>query len=644
MILICLGLVGQLGMMLHDSGQDCRKIAQSYERITIPVPAQPGSIFLRGDKTFVNAAISSQRPSCYADPEMMDNEKLPDVIGRLGEALNMDPVRIQEIIVSRRGNGYGWLKTELTNSQFEALENLNLPRDIPADQLDQACVKLGLIVGMDPAKVREAYDKRREARFVWLKRDISEEEVAAIVKVKKDLRLRGVEICYEWHRNYPATQLASSVLGFVNKAGEPAEGMEVLVKRELAARPGVQYMIGDVGRRFVAPDAKYDVPPRDGDNVYLTLDTFIQSTLEQNVAAAVEKYAAKWGVGIVMNPNTGEVLGMCTVPTFDPNDFNHVSSPDVRKNRCLTDPYEPGSAFKPIIAAAAVDQNMGITWRSMFNCEGGVYNAPGGGTISDHGEHHGALTLEDIIVHSSNIGMAKVGEKVGNARLYEFVHRFGFGSQVPIQMPHPGYWPGGTVGIVRDPLKTWDGYSLRRVPFGQEISVSAMQLANAYCALVNGGELLQPRLIDAVLDASSRKVIWKSERKVVRRVLSKQVSRSVTDVMAQVVERGTGKACQMDQWSSFGKTGTAQIAWHGTYPSGAFTSTFVGGAPVGKPGLICLVSIHWPTRVAHFGAQVAAPAVKDVLEKSLSYMDVPPDLQPTNVADGRRSHGTAASH
>jgi cell division protein FtsI/penicillin-binding protein 2 len=425
------------------------------------------------------------------------------------------------------------------------------------------------------------------------------------------------------------------VLGFVNKAGEPAEGMEVLAKRELAARGGVEYFEGDVGRRFVVAEKKFDVPPRDGNNVYLTLDAFIQSTLERNVADAVQKYAAKWGVGIVMNPNTGEILGMCTMPTFDPNDFNRVSSPDARKNRCLTDPYEPGSAFKPIIAASAVDLNMGITWRNMFNCEGGVYNAPGGGTISDHGEHYGVLTLEDIIVHSSNIGMAKVGEKLGNARLYEIVHRFGFGGQVPIQLPHPGYWPGGTVGIVREPLKTWDGYSLRRVPFGQEISVSAMQLANAYCALINGGELLQPRLIDSVLDSASKKVVWKSERKVVRRVISRQVSRSVTDVMAQVVERGTGNACQMDLWSSFGKTGTAQIAWHGTYPAGAFTSTFVGGAPVGKPALVCVGSIYWPTRIAHFGAQVAAPAVKDVLEKSLSYLDVPPDRQPTNVADGR---------
>ena len=636
MILICLGLAGQLGMMLRDAGQDCRKVAQSYERVAIKdIPAQPGSIFLRGGKTFINAAISAQSPSCYADPEMMDNEKLPDMIGKLGQALNMDPVRIQEIIVSRRGTGYGWLKSDLTNSQFEALENLNLPRDIPADQLEQDCIKLGQIVGMEPAKVREAYEHRRQARFVWLKRDISEEEVASIQKLKKELRLRGVEIAYEWHRRYPTTQLASSVLGFVNKAGEPAEGMEVLVKHELAARSGVQYFLGDVGRRFVVSDAKFDVPPRDGNNVYLTLDTFIQSTLEQNVAAAVDKYAAKWGVGIVMNPSTGEILGMCTVPTFDPNDFNHVSSPDVRKNRCFTDPYEPGSAFKPIIAAAAVNENMGITWQSRFNCEGGVYNAPGGGTISDHGEHYGVLTLEDIIVHSSNVGMAKVGERLGNPRLYEVVHRFGFGGQVPIQMPHPGYWPGGTVGIVRDPLKTWDGYSLRRVPFGQEISISAMQLANAYCALINGGELLQPRLIDAVMDSASKKVIWKSERKVIHRVISKQVSRSVTDVMAQVVERGTGKACQMDLWSSFGKTGTAQIAWHGTYPSGAFTSTFVGGAPVGKPALLCVISIHWPTRIAHFGAQVAAPAVKEVLEKSLSYLDVPPDRQPTNVADGR---------
>ncbi len=283
---------------------------------------------------------------------------------------------------------------------------------------------------------------------------------------------------------------------------------------------------------------------------------------------------------------------------------------------------------------------MGITWQSRFNCEGGVYNAPGGGTVSDHGSHYGVLTLEDIIVNSSNIGMAKVGEKLGNHRLYEIVHRFGFGSQVPLQMPQGGNWPGATVGIIREPERNWDGYSLRRVPFGQEISVSAMQLANAYCALANGGELLEPRLVDAVMDASGKNVLWHSERKVLRRVLSPQTSRGILDAMAQVVERGTGKACKLDGWTSFGKTGTAQIAWHGTYPAGAFTSTFVGEMPVGKPAVLCLISIHWPTRGGHFGAQVAAPRVKEVLEKTLSYLDVPQDRQPqtSNVAaaHGRR--------
>jgi cell division protein FtsI (penicillin-binding protein 3) len=635
MILFCLGLAGQQALMLHDCGKNCKKIAESCQRVTIPVPAQPGSILLRNRETFTLAAISSQSPSCYVDPEMIDDQKLSDVIDPLGKALNMDPVEVQRIILSRRDSSYKWLKPDLTDSQYQALEDLNLPRDIPDDQLDNVSIKLGGIVNMEPAKVKEAYEHRRRARFVWLKRDISEEEVAAVVKLKKDLRLRAVDIKYEWRRHYPTVQLASSIIGFVNKAGEPSEGMEKLARHDLAAREGVEYLRGDVGRRFVEDEEKFDVPPRDGNNVYLTIDSFIQSSLEQGVAAAVEKHAARWGVGIVMNPNTGEVLAMCTSPTFDPNKFNDVSSPDARKNRCFTDPYEPGSAFKCIIAAAAVNAGMGITWQSRFNCEGGVYNAPGGGVISDHGSHYGVLTLEDIIVNSSNIGMAKVGEKLGNARLYEIVHRFGIGSQVSIQLPHPGYWPGGTAGIVREPLRTWDGYSLRRVPFGQEISVSAMQLANAYCALVNGGELLQPRLIDTIMDASGKKVIWRSQRKVIRRVISPQVSRSVTDVMAQVVERGTGKACKLDLWTSGGKTGTAQIAWKGTYPAGAFTSTFVGVAPVNKPALVCLISIYWPTRAGHFGAQVAAPVVKDVLEKSLSYMDVPPDRQPTNVADGR---------
>ena len=552
----------------------------------------------------------------------------------------MDPIRVQEVIVSHRTNGYGWLKTDLSNEQYGRIEALNLPEEIPLDQREGVFARVGSIVGMDAAKVKELYDQRREKRFVWLKRDISEEEEAAVLALRKEKHIRGVNIDYEPQRYYPGAQLASSVVGFCLKDGTPAEGMEMLAKHELSARPGVRYILGDVGRRFVQSDSQFDVPPRDGGNVYLTIDTFIQSTLEQAVAEAVQTHGAKWGVGIVMNPQTGEILGMCTVPTYDPNKFNEVASPDARKNRCFVDPYEPGSAFKPVIAASAVDANMGITWQSRFNCEGGVYNAPGGGTVSDHGSHYGVLTLEDIIVNSSNIGMAKVGEKLGNHRLYEIVHRFGFGSQVPLQMPQGGNWPGATVGIIREPERNWDGYSLRRVPFGQEISVSAMQLANAYCP---PGQRRRTARASPGRRGDGR---LRQERALAQRAEGAPARPEPADLAGHPRRDGarSSSAARARPASSTAGPASARPApprSPGMGPTPRAPSPVRSSADARRQARRAVPDLD---SLAHAGRpfrrQVAAPRVKEVLEKTLSYLDVPQDRQPqtSNVAaaHGRR--------
>lgn len=638
LVLICVGLAGQLALMLYEAGPDCAKIARAGQRITINLPGRPGEIYFKTHQGFLNAATSKQVPGCFIDPQRLDEQQLREVLPALADALNMDTLALQDIMLAQQDLAWKWIKDELTDQQIEAIRQLNLPKQIPAGKIEAVCLELSAIIGDDPQEIRKRYDSRRRAQFIWLKRNLAEEEVAAVEALKKEKRLGGLGIEYEWQRHYPNGTLASSVVGYVLKDGTPAEGMEAIVHKQLAATGGKRYNLGDAGRRHLVPLLESTKPPVNGSDVYLTIDTFIQAALEQAVSTSVQKHAARWGVGVVMNPHTGEVLAMCTMPTFDPNNFNKVPKADFRKNRCFTDPYEPGSAFKPLIAAAAVDAGIGIDWNTRFNCEGGTYSTRNGGTITDHGASYGLLSVTDIIVFSSNIGMAKIGEKLGNAALYEIVHRFGFGKRVPLQLPTGTTWPGASAGIVRQPLRSWDGYSLLRVPFGQEISVTAIQLANAYCALVNGGELLEPRLIDSVLDASGKNVVWRGERKVIRRVLKPQTSRGAIDVMAQVVERGTGKACKMDLWTSFGKTGTAQIAKDGHYPERAFTSTFVGGAPASNPQLICVISVYWPTKGGHYGSTVAAPYVKDVLERSLSYLNVPPDKTPDVAkAGGERS-------
>jgi cell division protein FtsI (penicillin-binding protein 3) len=280
-------------------------------------------------------------------------------------------------------------------------------------------------------------------------------------------------------------------------------------------------------------------------------------------------------------------------------------------------PYEPGSVIKPIFAAAAVDAGL-LTYETRIFCENGTYRARRGGRISDHGKSYGELSVADVVVLSSNIGMAKVGEKLGNERICAVARKFGFGRRTGVKLP------GESGGIVR-PLRVWDGYSTRRVPFGQEISVTALQLTMAFGSLVNGGLLLQPQLVDHVRDASGR-VVWTRQPQVVRRVLSPAVAARTLNVLQQVVQRGTGKACRLERWSSFGKTGTAQVPGAGGYIDEAYTATFIGGAPAGRPKVLCLISIYRPDKSkGYYGSKVAAPYVKEVLRQTLSYMNVPAD-------------------
>ena len=295
-------------------------------------------------------------------------------------------------------------------------------------------------------------------------------------------------------------------------------------------------------------------PPRDGRHVFLSIDTGIQGFLEEAVGQAIEKYHAKWGVGILVNPQSGQVLAMCSLPSFNPNEYSRAEQ-DAVTNKALSVPYEPGSALKPVFAAAAVDAGV-MTYDTPIFCENGLYVAPRGGRISDHGSSYGTLSLTDVVVYSSNIGMAKVGEALGNNAMYAVAQRFGFGHETGIELP------GESRGIVRR-LAKWDGYSTRRVPFGQEISVTSLQLTMAFAAHSNGGWLLRPRVVDCVRDAArADRVAQPANRSSAACSASPPPSRRLA-VLREVVLRGTGKACQMERWSSFGKTGTAQIAQDG---------------------------------------------------------------------------------
>lgn len=552
LILAVVGLGVRMALLIRDGGDAARRV-HVQQRKVVPLPARPGNIYARTRGGYVLLAGSRQVPSAFVDPVTLRDDELLDIAIDVGRALDLDPAAVQRTFITRRGD-----------------------------------------------------------RFVWLKRDISDAEVAGV----RGIPTPAVSIQHEWRRYYPNNELGATVLGFRLHDGRGGGGIELSWNECLAARAGRRTMLADARRRSIWPLPEESDPPRDGGQVFLTIDAVIQASLQDAIRRSVETHDARWGAGVVLDCRTGDVLAMASVPTYDPNRFNRTDPAD-RTNRAIVMPYEPGSALKPVFAAAAVQAGV-VDFDTRIFCENGVYHARRGGRITDHGHHYGWLTLTDVVVHSSNIGMAKVGEMLGNERLHAVARRFGFGEPTGVDLP------GESGGIVRD-LAKWDGYSLRRVPFGQEISVTTLQLATAFNALVNGGLLMQPRVVDQVRDASGN-VVWRGEPRVVRRVLTPQVSAQAVDVLRQVVERGTGKRCKLDRWTSFGKTGTAQIPGPGGYPAGAYTGTFVGGAPAGDPRVLCVISIYYPdASKGYYGSVVAARYVRDVLARSLSYLDVPPD-------------------
>lgn len=577
MMLALAGLGVRMGLLLCDSRTKASQLARKQERLTIELPGRPGSIYAHANILPVLLAASKQAPGCFVDldPTVLDEEEIRDVAIRVSRALNLDPAQVLNTFQSHRGR-----------------------------------------------------------RFVWLKHDLTPVEDAAV----KAMKHRAVGIKPEWRREYPSSSLASTLVGWRQKDGLPGGGIELFANNLLMPRNGYKTIRTDAARRPIGEEETS--LPVDGGNIFLTIDTNIQAWLEQAVCDSLDKCKGKWGVGVVANPNTGEILAICSIwldpqskrpLVFDPNNFNATSA-ETRNNYVVCVPFEPGSAAKTIFAAAAVNAGV-VDWETKLYCENGVWAVPKGGVISDHGAHYGWLTVRDIIAQSSNIGMAKIGMKSGNAQLHQWAVDFGLGSRTLIELP------GESGGIVRK-LRYMDGYSTPRIPFGQEISVTALQLTMAYCALANGGALLKPYLIDRVLNSAGQ-VTQQGNRTVRGQPISLTVSQGAIAAMEAVVQEGTGKAARLSRWRAFGKTGTAQIpssvpGQHG-YADGAFTGTFVGGAPASSPRVVCLISIHWPRVGSHYGAVVAAPYWKDVMEKTLTYLNVPADK------DEETSRGAAAA-
>ncbi len=472
--------------------------------------------------------------------------------------------------------------------------------------------ELAPYLGLGAAQIQKAL-LVRDKRFISLKSQLPIHSCQTVAQ----LRLPGIGWQEEDLRFYPMGPCAAQILGFVGTDGHGLEGLELLFDPLLRPEPGRAEVPVDARRRRVLPvNVKWQSGPTNGESIVLTIDMAIQEITEQELEKAWQKWRPLAAMAIVMSPRTGEILAMASRPGYDPNRFAEYPA-DARRNRVVTDVYEPGSVMKPFIAAAVLQEHLADRTDKIF-CENGAW-ALSGRVIHDH-HAYGWLTLQDVIAKSSNVGAAKLGVLLGDERLCSYLKLYGFDEPTGVTLP------GEAKGVLRE-LSEWTKDSAPSIAIGHEISSTPLQLLTAYATFANGGLLVRPVIVLGTADARGRLTRFSGLQKVVRRVLTPEVAREMREeILAAVVESGTGKGAASDQYRLGGKTGTAQKLVDGRYARDKHVGSFVGFGPVSNPKLFVVVIMDEPNASgAYYGGTVAAPTVGRILERSLIYMDAASD-------------------
>lgn len=516
-----------------------------------------------------------------------------------------------ELVTGRRGMIFDRNGQVLARS-IEARSVYARPQEI--EDFKAMANTLGPILGIEPQKLYDdlANTKRR---FVWIKRKVDDFTAEAVHKSS----IAGIGLSKEYDRVYPFKHMAGQVLGFVGMDDKGLEGIERSMEARLGCIPTKQIVQRDaMGRRFYLHEEGQSEPR--GQDLTLTIDVQMQFIVEEAVARAVKEYDARWGGAIVVDVPSGEIMAWAQYPFFNPNTYKDAS-PLVYRNRMAADALEPGSTFKPFVIAAALQEKK-INAATAIDCEGGRWKTKNF-TIRDT-SRQGVLPASKVLRYSSNIGMAKIGLMIGVPTFHKYLKELGFGQRTSVPV-------ADSRGILRIP-RDWSEVDTMSTSFGQSISVTGLQMAQAYLTLLNNG-LYKP----LTLTREENNV-----DEVHQRVFSQSTAREVMRMMRDVVEEsdGTGKRARIEGIEVAGKTGTAQKADHraGTYGSKRLAS-FVGFFPADKPKYLILVMVDEPTR-NQYGGVVAAPVFKEIASRTLTYTGIIPD---TKVAASEKSPAPVAA-
>jgi len=482
--------------------------------------------------------------------------------------------------------------------------------------LKNTAQSLATILDLDTESLLQQLKQNKRKRFLWIKRRITESEALQIRKLKLPENSWGFR--EEYLRQYPQGALAAHVIGFRDIDGIGHGGIEQSYDQLLRGTDGRQMLLRDAKGRVIDVINELSDMPQHGRTIVLTIDSILQLFAEQELEQALQQWHAEAGSIILMQPKTCEILAMASRPTINLQQPEHAE-PSHWNNISIGSAYEPGSTFKPFIISWALEHNY-VQHDDLFDCEQGRYKM-GNRILHDH-HPYGRLSVSDILVYSSNIGMAKIGELLTNEQLYEATLAFGFGRKTAISLP------AESSGYVR-PLKQWDHYSTGSIPMGQELSATPLQIITAHAALASGGVLKTPQIV--IGDTEAFPYIHKNKAVPPAVVVSRPVSDEVANWLLQqplkdVVERGTGTVANMPGYSVFGKTGTAQ-KWDsdtGRYSDTEYVCSFICGAPAKNPQVLVYVLIDNPQNSDNpSGGTIAGPIARRLLEKSLYQLGIP---------------------
>lgn len=434
----------------------------------------------------------------------------------------------------------------------------------------------------------------------------------------QDFTVDGFFYEEEPYRVYSYDNLASHIIGFVNDKNEGVGGIERFYDEKLKGTDGLLYIQRDVLGRMITVSESETIQPASGESIYLTIDKRYQEILEEELRTAIHDYQSVSALGIIMDPNTGEVLALANEPDYNPNNYSKAGDQE-RRNRILTDTYEPGSTFKAFVMASLLDKGL-VKEDETVNGESGTYKLKR--TLIRDTKAYDVLPVRKAFEYSSNIAMAKLSTRLKDEEFYKYIRNFGFGNYTFIDIP------GEVDGSLKKP-DNFNELTKAFMSFGYEIAVTPLQMAAGYCALVNGGKLYKPVLTKKIASGNGD-ILKENEPELIRRAISEETSDRIRNLLIGVVEEGSGSEAKMDNIRIGGKTGTSQQWIANKYSKSNYNSSFVGFFPADDPKAVCLILLNSP-QIGRYGGKAAAPVFKSVVKRLLdaeSELAQPEDEKP----------------